>query len=419
MKWILLVACYLSPFLSYGQDTIYSKAHMPNIGAIQCYTIGLDMSLPVVSLGGNDQIMLTFDDLDGDSKAYYYSVQLCNHDWTPSELPVFQYMDGFESNQIPDFNYSSNTLQPYTNYKIQIPNQDLRLTKSGNYVVKVYLDDDPSQLVLTQRIFVLDAKVQITGLVIPSNSIRYRKTHQEVDFTVSHQGYPINNAFQSVEATVLQNSREDNAVTGLKPTFVRDQKLVYDYEEENLFPALKEFRWVNLQSLILLDERIKLLELFQGKQHAYIAEDPIRSYDQYVYRRDINGRFIINDQDDYDPSINGDYVETHFTLPFANALPSGKLYVMGGFNQWQRTAANTMTYNPARSAYELVYPLKQGYYNYLYAYEEYPGAPLDFSLIEGNYFETENDYTILLYHRPFGQLYDALIGVKTVNTLVN
>lgn len=419
MKWIGWVWVWIAGISLSAQDTFYTKAYTDNIGIIKCNTIGLDLTLPIISLSGNDQVLLSFDDLDGDSKDYYYSVQLCNHDWSPSELPAFQFVDGFESNQIPNFNYSSNTLQPYTHYQVAVPNTDMRLTKAGNYLIKVYLDDDPEQLVLTQRIYVVDAKVQINGSVIPSNSIRFRKTHQEVDFVVEHQGYPISNAFQSIEATVMQNSREDNAVVGLKPNFVRDQKLIYDYEEENLFPAMKEFRWVNLQSLIMLDERIKLLEIFQGRQHAYVAPDPIRSYDQYFYRRDINGRFVINDQDDYDPTINGDYVLTHFTLPFNNELPSGKLYVMGGFNQWQRTEANQMTFNAKRSAYELIYPLKQGYYNYLYAYEEYPGALLDFELIEGNYFETENDYTILIYHRPFGQLYDALIGIKTVNTLVN
>lgn len=414
-----MIAVWWVAFTAHGQDTFFTKAYAENIGIIRCNTVGLDLTLPILSLQGNDQVLLSFDDMDGDSKDYYYTLQLCNHDWTPSELPPFQYIDGFESGPIPNFNYSSNTLLPYTNYQLLVPNRDMRLTKAGNYIIKVYLDDDPSQLVLTQRIYMVDPKVQVNGSVIPSNSIRFRKTHQEVDFVVNHQGYPISNAFQSIEATVMQNGREDNAVMGLKPNFVRDQKLIYDYEEENLFPAMKEFRWVNLQSLIMLDERIKLLEMFQGVNHAYVAPDPIRSYDQYVYRRDINGRFIINDQDDYDPAINGDYVLTHFTLPFNNELPSGKLYVMGGFNQWQRTEANELTYNAKRSAYELVYPLKQGYYNYLYAFEEYPGAPLDFELIEGNYFETENDYTILIYHRPFGQLYDALIGVKTVNTLVN
>lgn len=419
MKWIWFCVVGWSWLSLSAQDTLYSKTYVENIGIVRCHTVGLDLALPVVSLRGNDQVLLSFDDLDGDAKDYYYTVQLCDHDWTVSELPTFQYLDGFESNRFQEFNYSSNTLQPYTNYQVLLPNPDIKLTKAGNYIIKVYLNDNPEELAFTQRMYVVDNKVQVNGSVIPSNSIRFRKTHQEVDFVVEHQGYPISNAFQSIEATVMQNGREDNAVMGLKPNFVRDQKLIYDYETENLFPALKEFRWVNLQSLIMLDERIKLLEMFQGRQHAYVAPDPIRSYDQYVYRRDINGRFIINDQDDFDPAINGDYVLTHFTLPFNNELPSGKIYVMGGFNNWQRTAANTMTFNDKRSAYELVYPLKQGYYNYLYAYEEYPGAPLDFSLIEGNYFETENDYTILIYHRPFGQLYDALIGVKTVNTLVN
>lgn len=402
-----------------AQGEIYSRTYMDNIRTVRCYTDGLELTLPLITMGGNDQLVCSFDDLDGDQKSYYATIILCNQDWTPSTLPTFEYIDGFESIPLMQYQYSFATLARYTHYEFRLPQVDMTPSLPGNYIIKVYLDDDTSQVAFTQRFYVQDNKVRIQGMVRQPNDLRHRQTHQEVDFSVLHPGYDISNPFQEVFATIMQNNREDNAVIGLKPTFVQDQKLVYDYEEENLFEAMKEFRWVNLQSLMVLDERTKLVEMLLGQQHAFVAEDNIRSYEQYFYRRDINGRFIINVREERIPTLNADYVVTHFTLPFQNELPSGELYIMGGFNNWQATDENKLVYNPQRNAYEGTLLLKQGFYNYLYAYRQREGAPLDFDLIEGNYFETENDYTILIYHRPFGQLYDALIGVHTLNTLLN
>lgn len=416
---LLWTVCPAIRLAAQSGEPYFSQAYVSNIGIINCYTVGMELSLPVISLHGNDQILLSFDDLDGDAKDYYYTVELCNHDWTPSSLTPYEYLDGFVANRINEFTYSSNTLQPYTHYEVRLPNRDVRFTKAGNYIIKIYLNDDPTDVVLTQRIYVMDAKVQITGQVLPSSNVRYRQTHQEVDFSVSHKGFPISNPFQSLHVTVMQNDRERSALEGLRPNFVRNEELVYDTESGHLFPALKEFRWVDLQSLIMLDERIKMADIYMGRQHAWVAPDEIRSYNQYIYIKDINGDFIIRDKDDFSSAINADYVMTHFTVPFDNPLPSGQLYLMGSFNNWQRTDTNRLAYNAKRQAYEVTIPLKQGYYNYLYAYAPSPAADLDFSLIEGNYFETENDYTILLYYRPFGQQHDALIGVKTINTLLN
>lgn len=390
-----------------------------NIRTVRFLTKGLDLSLPMLSMGTSDRIAFSFDDLDADRKDYYYTVKLCNYDWTPSQIQAFEYLDGFEHNQINNFNYSYGTLQPYTHYSVELPNDDMRLTKPGNYVLLVYLDDDPEQVVLTHRFYISEQRVHIKGIAQPAVNVRYRKTHQQVNFTVDHPGYQIDNPFDEVKVVILQNHRSDNAISGLRPTFVQDQKLIYNYEEGNIFPALKEFRWLDTRSIMVLEERIKMRERMLGREHVWIAPDNIRSYDKYFFRRDINGNFLIDVREMDVPDLNADYVHVHITVPFSNPLPTGDLYVMGGFNYWQKTAENLMAYNESRQAYEATLILKQGYYNYLIGFLEHLEAEMDFDLIEGNYFETENDYTVFIYHRPFGQVFDALIGVRTFNTIIN
>ena len=415
----LLAVCYATVALS--QDgPFYSHTTDPQIRTVQCHLEGLEFGLPVHTLDSDDHILFSFDDLDRNVQDYYYSIIHCRADWTKSDLPAMDYLEGFESNPLNRYDYSYATTQDYTHYELTLPNQDVRPTKSGNYALIVYRYGEPENPVIVQRFYVVDRKVSIEGQVRQASRIALRQTHQEVDFNIIHKGFPIDNPFQSVSVAIMQDGREDNIKSGLKPTFVQGEKLVYDYSEETSFQAMKEFRWVDIQSLILLEERIKLMQIQDNKPHVYIAPDKIRSYDQYLYRKDINGHYFVNIREEKEVDLASDYVYVHFTLPFNAPLNVGSLYVMGDFNQWQRTPANEMTYNFERQAYEATLLLKQGYYNYLYGFQESPSSEaIDFDLVEGNYFETENDYTIFIYYRPFGSRYDELIGVQTLNTLRN
>ena len=378
----------------------------------------LELVAPIITLFGSENLEFSFDDLDGDVKNYYYTIELCNHDWTPSDLSAMEYIDGYESNPVFNYNYSSITVSKYTHYKILLPNEDLSITKSGNYILKIYLDNDQDNMMITHRFYVMEKKVEISANVKRATSLLYRETHQEIDFTLDHEGMEISNPFESLNVTLIQNGRPDNAKIGLKPTFIRDEELVYDYEEENIFPSTKEFRWADLQSLIYLEHRVKFMETILGKSHVYMVEDQIKSFDKYFYSKDINGNFFISTKDENDRDLNSEYVQLHFTLPFNKPLFIGDLYIMGAFTNWDATELNRMVYNEKRKAYELELEVKQGYYNYMIGYKEQADEEIDFNLIEGYFFDSENDYTILVYYRPFGERHDAIIGVKNINSYV-
>ncbi|MBK8879346.1 MAG: hypothetical protein IPN74_12580 [Haliscomenobacter sp.] len=77
-----------------------------------------------------------------------------------------------------------------------------------------------------------------------------------------------------------------------------------------------------------------------------------------------------------------------------------------------------MAYNNAINAYVLKTPLKQGFYDYAYAMtpRNTEKKAVNLSPLEGDWFETENDYTILIYYRPFGGRYDQVIGMAQFNS---
>jgi len=239
-----------------------------------------------------------------------------------------------------------------------------------------------------------------------------------VVFTIVQNGFELPNPFEEIKVRVMQNNRWDNATGNLKPRFVRDNALVYDYNSEILFPAGKEFRWFDLRNLRLQSSRVKAIRTHNDTTYVFITEDRPRSFTKYLYEKDLNGAYIIDADFTNDSSLEADYAMVIFTLPFKTPLRDGELYLFGAFTDWQLIPDYALKYNFDRQAYEGKIYLKQGYYNYVYVFS--PDKDIrdaDMELIEGNYFETENSYTILVYYRPFGSVYDQLIGINTVNSL--
>src|SRR5438046_1437242 len=119
MKKIFSLICAFSFLAATAQipDHIYKA----NIRSVKLYKAGDMYSYPVLTLNGNEQLELHFDDMDADVKYYYYSFQLCNADWTPANVQVFDYIRGFQSNRIGNYRNSSLTQIRYTHYQAAIP----------------------------------------------------------------------------------------------------------------------------------------------------------------------------------------------------------------------------------------------------------------------------------------------------------
>ena len=205
----------------------------------------LVLSDPVIGLNGPSQLHLEFDDLVSEKKNYFFTVIQCNYDWSPSELNSFDYLTGFNEQEIRDYQSSFGTLQPYVHYSALFPNADFRITKSGNYILKVYEEDNPDQIILTRRFIVADSKVQITSNVNQADDVRDSRTNQQVNFTVDHRGMDISNGFSEIKVLVLQNFRWDNAISNLQPQFVRPDQLRSFTEliKILLFRTSKKFRY--------------------------------------------------------------------------------------------------------------------------------------------------------------------------------
>ncbi len=241
--------------------------------------------------------------------------------------------------------------------------------------------------------------------------VQDRYSKQEIDFSIFYQGIQVSNPFEDIKVVVMQNGRWDNAITGLKPLFLRDNELEYSYDEENTFNGGNEFRTFDLRTVRVQTLFVK--DIVQGPDgYTVVLTTSIsRSFDRYSVENDINGKFLIKNQDGFDDELGSEYAKVKFSLKH-DILANGNFYVFGGLTDWRLTTEGKMTYNYDDGVYETLLYLKQGYYDYEYMFLE-DGAQLpDETIIEGNHYETFNEYTVLVYFRPLGGRYDRLIGLR-------
>ncbi len=400
-----------------AQEVYQTQTFNRKIKTVQLYLEGFELSGPYLDLHGGNTLALHFDELGFDVKNYQYTLIHCNSDWTQSSLLSLEYLDGYTEDYINNYSASFNSLQEYVHYSMNFPNANMRLKKSGNYILKVYEVgnyDSPSFLI---RFVVYEKMASVTAQIKRSDIVSERENLQEIDFNVIPP-FSIMNPFTDLKATILQNGRWDNAINNLPPTFTRENELVYNYDKKSSFSAGNEYRQLDLKTLRYQTGQVAKIIVAEGTNKVQLIADIPRAKFPYSSFQDINGAYVIRNQDGTgNPNTDADYTEVKFTLPYSEPLAYGSIYVTGDFNQNRVSEENQLHYNYTTQCYEGALQLKQGFYNYQYVVARDNGKP-DASIVEGNFYPTENNYTIILYFRDFAADYDRVIACTTVNSVV-
>lgn len=401
----------------YYENAVYQE----NIKTVLAFRDGFELSNPIMVMNEDMKLIFKFDDISPEVKDYYYTIIHCDADWNESYIAQEEYIEGFIENPVDDYALSFNTTFEYVNYQIQLPNQDLKIKVSGNYALVVYQDQDKEKRVLTHRFYVYENAVNIEGSVRRATADAFKGTRHEVDFKIYHPNVPILNPRDEVKVVVMQNYRWDNAIRNLKPLYVRDQMLDYDYNRENVFEAGNEFRYFDNRTNRMNGENVFATDFHRPYFHKTLKPDQVRANKRFFSYQEMTGKYSIESQDqevkDYDTEC--DYTFVHFTLQLDAPLLGGSVNVFGGLSNWNANKSNEMTYNFNTGAYELSMLLKQGYYNYQYVYVPQGSTVADHTNIEGSFWEAENDYQIFVYYRDLAGRYDRLVGYRLLNSVGN
>lgn len=405
-----------------GNAQMTEAVNLPNIKTAQLFPSGNQLGYPVMSLNSGDRLELHFDDLDGNVKSYSYTYQLCNADWTPAMLSSFDFIKGFSYQRINTYRISSIAFTRYTHYSAVIPDNNCAPSRSGNYILKVFMNGDTSKVAFTKRFLVIDNQASITAQIQQPFNADIFRTWQKIPFQVSlSDALQVMNYLQQIKVVILQNNRWDNALINVKPTFFSGKKLDFNTEDQIVMPGGKEWRWLDLRSFRLQSDRVAKANYTTRNTEIFVKPDVDRSQQRFVYYRDINGMYTIETTESINQYWQTDYATVHFTyVPPDNVpLQNKDLFLIGAMTNYNLNDSARMIFNSDTRVYEKTLFLKQGYYNYNYVTidqnDKKRAASYEFT--EGNYWETENDYMILVYYRALAGRADELVGIAHVNSL--
>jgi len=365
---------------------------------------------PVVKIG--EPIYLEFDDLLAIEQDYYYKIIHCDYDWTPSDLLKSQYLKGVDNQRIIDYENSYTTLQPYSNYRLTIPNENVRLKVSGNYLIEIY--NSNYELQFSRRFVVYKDLVKVGGEVKRSRDFNFLNEKQVTQFNINAGNFPLINPKKEVKVAIIQNYYWPTALYNIKPQFTIGNELVYKYDQETSFYGGNEFLNFDTSDLRAPSAQISRIEIGDVYQH-YLFSDDYRFAEPYTFFPDINGDFVIRTLQGSDNSREAEYSNIHFSLPYDTVLELDEVYIFGKYNNYALLEENRMSYNEENGMMESQIRFKQGFYNYKYVIKR-EGGIIDLNSVCGNFHFTENTYLVLVYYRDFGDLYDSIIGIGSLNS---
>jgi hypothetical protein len=419
-RWILprvifVAFCLCTIVLqAFGQSPYSDSVYKPEIKSVEFYNTRKQGSFPMITLVGAEKVLLAFDNLQGGSKDYSYTIEHCDAQWNSSNLSTTDYLKNYSDDRITNFSYSISTIQKYTHYELKLPNENIAPKIAGNYILKVYEDGDQSKLVLTRRLYVLSSKISISAGIVPSDDNATRQTNQKINCLLNYGAIRVQNPAGELRTVIMQNRRPETAIWNTQPTYINGTELTFNDVTQNDFPGGNEFRHFDTRTFKLNSDRI-LRVLKDTANTVLMLTDPDMSQPNYTFQYDLDGNFYILNQDGTDPRTDADYAHMFFTLSTSRSPKDGTPYIVGRFNDYKLDDNSRLQFDQQTGKFATVQFLKQGVYDYAYVWVDKSGK-IDDGALEGNHFETENNYQLLVYYRPAGSRWEELIGFKDLTT---
>lgn len=414
MNKIKLIALLFLSGNLVAQEKFSTNIYDPSIKSLQIDIDSEPYSLPVLEINDEDVLVVKFDELSYDSKSYFYKLRHCNADWTESDLQSSEFLDGFTTFNIDYAEKSVNTKTLYTHYEFHVPNEEMRIKTSGNYVIQIFEDNKTDQPIAQITFSVVDPQVNLEAKVRPNTDLEINGRYQQVDLDLQFSNYRIDNP-EEIKILVRQNQRLDNQVYVTKPAYINSNSYSYTNNKNLIFEGGNEYRRFDFSSFYSANESIDQIKKMDGIQHIFVTLDrPVKG--NYQYHPDANGNFIINFQEAFEYSdIEAEYAYVHLSLK-SNVFFDGRIYLGGEFMYENFDSNSVMDYNPESQEYEKILFLKQGGYAYQYRFLPKGSTKSSLSRTENSYWQANNDYQIYVYHRPWGSRADKLIGFTNITS---
>ncbi|TDD93996.1 type IX secretion system plug protein [Flavobacterium cellulosilyticum] len=369
-------------------------------------------AIPIFKLGEGFQFQ--FDDLFGNEANYYYEIVHCDYNWNPTDIPKTDYIKGFDVQRIQQYENSINTLQIYSHYKLPLPNQNTEILLSGNYMLKILGEDRVA--VFSRKFILYEDLVTIPIQVRRARTADLIDFKHNIEFSVTSNLIRFQNPLKNVKVEILQNGQMNDAIKNIAPQYTIGNDLIYKYDGQTQFWAGNEFLYFDNNDIRSASNNISKIDSSSGIYNSYLYTNGARGYQPYSFTQDVNGNFLVRNISSANSEIEADYAWVYFSLSAPAFMLKKGIYITGMFNNYSLSAENKMDFNPKKNIFEKAILIKQGFTNYQYQVADDKGNIDAKNAIDGNFWQTENDYTILVYYRESSDRYQKVIGKATANS---
>lgn len=419
-KSLFLALCVFF-VMSNAQNVVTDSTWRRDVKTVTLTRGGVELEAPVLTLGAGERMLLQFDILADEAENLRYTISHCNANWQPDDMEPYEFMTGFESNEIEDFEFSFTTLRTYIHYHRMVPERYAQFLHSGNYALTVTSVDGGDTL-LTRRFWVSEECIKTTAEVTRPYDGMDIDRRQEVDVMIKNGEWRMGNSPapqlrpEYERVLVQQNGREDNArwleFSGYD--YSGGEAITYRFRQQNIFDGGNTFRYFDCSNLHTPMYNVQRIEEFGGEVFVLLRPEEDRSHKHYLTETTLNGGMKVNVWDRQRPEVEADYTWVNISLPMSHPLLGGELFVVGQLTDWKLDSASRMDYNPKYKAYVKRLLLKQGYYAYQILYRPMRVKTGETAMLEGDHRETPNRYTIYVYHREPSDRADRLLKVLRV-----
>ena len=412
---IITILTLILTLAAHGEQTDTRQGVME--GAFKTLQVRLGDDIfapPVLNLANpGERIVISFDELAEERRYLRYSLVHCDASWQPEGLVDSEFLDSFNEGTVEDYDYSQATVVHYVHYTIALPNQQVRITQPGNYLVRVYDENDPDRTLLQARFGVCDFTAPVMATVSSRTDIDTNTSHQQLALQIDTRHLHVDDPFNDLRVVITQNGRPDNEVTLTTPQRINGDRVIYEHLRPLIFDAGNEYRRFETTSVDYPGLGVERVIHDAPVYNAELYTDSPRDKQSYLYDSTQQGRYVVRSVDTQESDTEADYVLTHFTLlmpPIAGA----DIFIDGDLTDRRMDPSSHMVYNHSTGAYEQSMLLKQGAYNYQYLVVPNGSDRGLTAPVEGDKYQTVNEYTIRVYHRPRGTRFDRLVGITTV-----
>ena len=407
---LLLVFIFTSATAQEVQNEIIPPYNIKTVSFVQNGT----NVVPIFELGSTFE--LQFDDLFGNEANYYFEITHCDYDWKPTNIPKTDYVLGFDNQRITDYTNSFNTLQLYSHYRLPFPNQfATQLRISGNYMLKILNED--REVVFSRKFILYEDRCTVAAQVKRSRNLSNIDYKQNLDFSITSNDIVFQNPLQNVKTLLIQNGNFNTNIKNVPPQYTLANQLVYKYDGETQFWGGNEFLYFENKDIRVASNNVAKIGANSDIYNSFLYTSAARANHIYTVNQDVNGNFVVKNINASNNTIEADYAWVYFSLSAPAFRLDKDIYITGMFNNYSLSPEYKMDYNAEKGIYEKAVMIKQGFTNFQYTVADKKGI-IDYeNAIDGNFYQTENEYTILVYYRESTDRYEKVIGKGNASSL--